>query len=792
MAPTSVDHVAWVMHNVQLEFKKTSRDRRRTAFYWFVQGGNVEVVSEVVDRLKAENQHDELDWLLNLNARLTSRQSYCNKLGRALVMVLLLLLALTPFFSMVLAAVMALVPSRTHKEKKSDLPLLLAVMGEEENVVQKLKSSGVCISHVDSNHNNIFHLLVCYSTTEPVKACAAYRLILQLYQQDDDLCKLLTENMDEDGLTPLEACIKYGAPTLFAMMCDTEGVVKRTLVRVTPSRHYIAPRVLQADTLPGQLSRGLTAYNNPVMMTGEEKSTDSGVHMVEEEQISCNVSSSKHTPAERQCSILNLKSEEEQCFEKVRYDISRYETMGVWGRQSLLLGLLAARDVEPLDENEVTCLLENVLIIEWCARKHATRMLKVLQYVLRLVFTLAALVLGVLTAKEHEHLPLVTQYIETMEEMRTTLFGKLANRAVKMGKFARLGCGSSNGTLGLLHLDGCSMKAFQQIQRRCGEQKVTDELKRLRITSIDELWSVDDSYVYLLYSLLAVSVMVILWGQLRQLAWVIQSARAGRSVWGMLAVRLPGSWVDSVLLACASWVLVIYTALVLGLDTLNIFSNPLLYRLDLKLYLFCLYQVLVFLSALYAMRLLPGIGHFIITTIKMGQHLSKFLVVYGFVFICVSFLFHVVMRDDKCKMRRLPQFATVPDSMFETFKLLLGHGDFYYNHNIPAKMLYLIYCIFCVLLLLNFIIAVMSSTADHIMRSPWKTILVVKEHLQETLSAESLLHCLLLPISGCARRWLLLRQGYSVRQEVGTCDKGITVCIEVQSRSKNKLTDFNV
>ena len=45
-------------------------------------------------------------------------------------------------------------------------------------------------------------------------------------------------------------------------------------------------------------------------------------------------------------------------------------------------------------------------------------------------------------------------------------------------------------------------------------------------------------------------------------------------------------------------------------------------------------------------------------------------------------------------------------------------------------LVYVLYSCFCVVLLLNFIIAVMTTGTGHIMIDPWRTVIMEREYLQ--------------------------------------------------------------
>merc|ERR1712150_233020 len=134
------------------------------------------------------------------------------------------------------------------------------------------------------------------------------------------------------------------------------------------------------------------------------------------------------------------------------------------------------------------------------------------------------------------------------------------------------------------------------------------------------------------------------------------------------------------------------------------------------------------------------------TTFKMSKHLLSFLIVYLFVLIPFATIFKFVMRDPKCPAYHLPGSTSIADSAYQTYKVMFGHGEFYFDSTVDVKFTYLIYSMITILLMLNMVIAIMSTTASIAMQTPWKETLYMMEHLNEALESEFLHMLLLFPI----------------------------------------------
>ena len=130
----------------------------------------------------------------------------------------------------------------------------------------------------------------------------------------------------------------------------------------------------------------------------------------------------------------------------------------------------------------------------------------------------------------------------------------------------------------------------------------------------------------------------------------------------------------------------------------------------------------------------------------MGTNLLHFSAVFGIVLLIFSALFHILIDDPKCPLEKMSEFVTLHDSIFATFKLTFAHGEMEpFFSSAPVKLTYVLYVIIVGLLLLNLIIAIMSTTATEIMTEPWREVLWKVEWLDEATSVEYTLSIITLP-----------------------------------------------
>ena len=211
----------------------------------------------------------------------------------------------------------------------------------------------------------------------------------------------------------------------------------------------------------------------------------------------------------------------------------------------------------------------------------------------------------------------------------------------------------------------------------------------------------------------------------------------------VLGRKIPGSYARKQF-NMISYCGIIYQFIIVDLE--DYLSSLMNYQDDLDKYLFMQNTgtvmfisaiVVRFLMHIHAMRLLPGIGNFVVTTFMIGTDLMHFSVVFGMVLCIFSLLFHVLFENPKCPVEKIAEFADIIDSLYATFQLTFNHGNFnVYSTNMPVKLTYVLYVIIMGLLLMNLIIALMSTTATNIMTDRWKKPLWLVEWLDEATSVE--------------------------------------------------------
>ncbi len=185
---------------------------------------------------------------------------------------------------------------------------------------------------------------------------------------------------------------------------------------------------------------------------------------------------------------------------------------------------------------------------------------------------------------------------------------------------------------------------------------------------------------------------------------------------------------------------------------------------DSRLLSTCL-LVCIFL-VIHSLCLVPKIGFFILTSRKMGGHLLDFGVVYGVITVIFAAIFNFIMTDDICPAKKIDGFESFTYSLFTVYTLSLGGeaaNAFLNTHGTNARIAFAVYTLISVILLLNLIIAVMTTTADQLSRSPWREALCKIEVWDEILGIEATFLTLVSPILAlisCIKRKSSRRQGH--------------------------------
>ncbi len=165
---------------------------------------------------------------------------------------------------------------------------------------------------------------------------------------------------------------------------------------------------------------------------------------------------------------------------------------------------------------------------------------------------------------------------------------------------------------------------------------------------------------------------------------------------------------------------------------------------DRSSYLLVLCLVMRCVLTVYAMRLLPAIGLFVITTKRMIEHLVEFYCVFFFIQIAVACTFHYLVRSRPCLPEVMEGYDTFSTAIYSTFMLAANPGSFQLQReNLTTQVFLVVFLIMMAIFLLNLITAVMTAAVMSLAQTGRRRFLCQQEYWKELLAMQTL--CQMLP-----------------------------------------------
>lgn len=741
------EDVEYIVEDVKRHFKKASHDRKRTAFFWAVQGGNIELVRNALIAMQEHNMESELCWLLNNSdgGRRCGggRHHRCLPtillfLGHLIAVTVTFLLALTPLFR-IYHWIVSKVVSSEESSADSDLPLYLAALSRSPEMIQLFMKYGVTLNQTDDLERNIFHVLVNYSSSQ-VGTIAIYKMIIREYSDHVQIKHAILKQTNLNGLTAMEACVKYGCATLLGAFFDTENVIRTTVA--STSRHQF---ILQNKTYyPEDQYNARPCHNRNRFPLGMKNNL--------------------RMQKQREHATVQDPADSANSFQRIQYDVSEYETGGLFNKQSLLLLLLTYRNLSLFEAEVVEQLWRNPLLSRWSQlKKSAVMPLFVMDQIFRLGMFATALYYTAVVVDDLGSLPMVNQFAMALHQLQQD---RLLNASIHgiMTTVADV-CEQKHYNIGKLTLNDCEYHVLHTLSSKCDGDTVHDYIIDAEMKKVSDMWIVHGSSEGAVFGLVVAAFLILAGSVVAKLTFLVQTMRhysLGKGVRRVFAAALPGSGFDDFLRQITSWSIFMLGWLITRINSMDEFSHSLAEYIDLIKLVFIVYVMTSCLSWILAIRLWPMIGFFVVVTQRLLGCLCQFLFLYGTILLTAASLFHYVMREPECQLQTFPNYHSLPSSMFETFKLTFSAGDFVYGVNIESKILYMIFTVSGSLLMLNLIIAVMSSITDRLFTEPWQSCIWEQEHLREYLGLESGVNILIWLFR--AHTAFLKRLGYVVKK----------------------------
>ena len=120
-------------------------------------------------------------------------------------------------------------------------------------------------------------------------------------------------------------------------------------------------------------------------------------------------------------------------------------------------------------------------------------------------------------------------------------------------------------------------------------------------------------------------------------------------------------------------------------------------------------------SMLYFVQLVPSIGHFVVAIQRMVGQMFNFAGVYAIFFASVSAFFVTVNTSERLSCS--DEFSTIPQALYSTFAIMLSllhPGELRLRHPGWMYMQHIVYMFIVAILLINFLIAIMSSALSEV------------------------------------------------------------------------------
>ncbi len=153
--------------------------------------------------------------------------------------------------------------------------------------------------------------------------------------------------------------------------------------------------------------------------------------------------------------------------------------------------------------------------------------------------------------------------------------------------------------------------------------------------------------------------------------------------------------------------------------------------------------VSAFASLLYFVQLLPSIGYYIVTVERMLSDLFHFAVIFLFCMVPFAF-YYMVFFNMNSQQGCVPQFSGLVRTLYTVFTVMLNmvdHTSYDVRHASVLHVLHLVFVFVVAILMINFLIAVMSTSAARIEEG--KTLVLTLERLYTSQLVEERLSWLL-------------------------------------------------
>ncbi len=730
-------------HADKLQGNYSSIQKWDTFFFRLVLGGNVDLIREILEYMRDNHKEEELAWATGVEqASLTDRR--CKKrrskgLLRFLTFLLLWVIfaVSTPVFYPLHAIISRMTTNLSARiSKKPKLPLVYAVLSGNVDMVRLFLQFGTTLDSCDSQGNNLYHYLGDKSASDSDVFSRSHHLLKEAIDPSHHnlLLEMITGRENELGISPLEMLVLRGSITDFVRLTREEGCVGRLKLAVSSD---------QVTALSDD-SRHIYVTREPDLVKSEDLDPMDGVSNRQD---------------------LDTRFH----YTEYDFDVTKYEQEDIYNKQSLLLHLLVARKIQPLTKEDISSILGSKFIQKWVARKaRSISWCFLLKCAFHLTVTFVLLSVMIREGGDMNPNPLTAKYMGNYADVLKEVRGKY-NGTQGEGKPK---CPTGERKFGGSVISMCDYKALAKINNTCdiSESEILKYAypEQLKLSPASTLMLDTIKWFLIIYT-----ITDFLQRSLFLARGVLGKTSVRAGLWTVCTRLLPGSYADATINLIIQLLFLLFLFKYKNYQETfkklygqaNDYNSTLYFYVEMKsahedyheaagrILVSCL--ILRFILVIHALRLGPKIGFFIFTSKKMALHLVQFGIVYGIITVIFAVVFYFVMREDDCPAKKRKEFQTILSSIFVVYTLSIGGDDdnvFVETNNITAKIVFMAYTVISVVLLLNLIIAIMTTTAEAVSQQPWKRGLLSMEIWDEVLGVEAVLLTLYSPIVAIRNR----------------------------------------
>ncbi len=772
--------------------------KKDTFFFQLVRGGSVDLVSQIVEHVKDNNMKEEMSWALGLDQAVLGSDAestqqrrlvyrMCHQVRRVLRIVVLLVLWImfaitTPVFYILHAVFCGTLSKFIGGISKSpQLSFAYAVFSEKADMVHLFLQYGTSPRCTDRRGNTVYHYLADMSAEDPDKFKRCHQLLKGAVDNSKHslLIDILANQENDMGMSPLEFLVLRGSIAVFIHLTREECCLGR--LKVAVSRNQVTTQ--SADDRDIFITHSNLSSNTFLHQGGKSASVN---------RLGNTVASGGRNPI---FGSEDLSDSSKFQLVQWEFDVTKYEQKDIYKKQSLLLHFLVARDIQGMDEAEVTALGNSSLLHAWMdTKKRAIAWCFLLKYLLYITVFVSLLCVAVSLDTSALNVDLAIPYLHALMSIYRSLIDKGTDKltlTAPNGTLMDFYCQEEYIIAGNRSLTGCEYAALQEINKSC-RSDIEFFIKNTGLFNDDNSQEARANLLFL--AVVGLAVLYLLADFVQRTMFLSRKFFNGgsfkASLLSVFGTRLSGSYADRVLntaLCCVLlsrywWMRASDARLdeILGevdavveqraqgtltqseySNLITNYSNESIQMQEGDIRLLCSCLLISVVSALHSLRLVPMVSFFILTCKKMGSHCMEFGVVYGLVTVIFAVIFCFIMRDDACPAKKMEGFQSIGSCLFVVYTLSVG-GDannaFLHSNSVNARLAFIVYTLISIMLLLNLIIAVMTTTADELNRPPWKKALCIMELWDEMLGVEALRLSLSTPVLA-AIHWLRTKTG---------------------------------